>query len=287
MNSLSEMTTDAQITDAQANSYSRSRYLMDDPREAIRLDAKVKPADFIAEFLAPVLTDTAQTIVDVGCGAGAIITAVASQFPGKKCIGVDLSGARLAEAQKKCVKQDGTVLTNITFEEASIYQIPLASNSVDIVYTRFLLEYLKDPIAAITELQRIIRPGGHVVMQDLDGQLLFQYPFQVPEIEQIFTYLNQKTGFDPYIGRKLFSYGRKAGLTLEKMDVKAYHLFPGKIDDYNRWLWEMKFDIFMPQAAEALGSEQAAQDFKTKYMAFLDDPDTLLYSSLFTLYMTK
>ncbi|MDJ1479317.1 methyltransferase domain-containing protein [Cytophagaceae bacterium YF14B1] len=283
-------TNSATKQDSTVNSseaYSRSRYLMDDPREAKRLDAKVNPDEFISTFLSPVLTEGAQTIADLGCGAGAIISALAAKFPEKQFFGVDVSAARLEQAQLKCFTEEGNALTNISFREGSIYEIPLASDSVDVVYTRFLLEYLKEPVAAIRELKRIIRPGGKVVLQDLDGQLLFQYPFSVPEMEQVFDYLNKKTGFDPYIGRKLFAYSRQAELVLDKMDVRAYHLFPGKIDDYNRWLWEMKFDIFMPQAAEALGSEEAAQQLKTKYMAFLDDPDTLLYSSLFTLYLTK
>ena len=274
-------------TDTVDATYSRSRYLMDDPREATRLDAKVNPEEFIDGFLKSLLTPGQQTIADVGCGAGAIISALAAKFPEKRFFGVDISAARLAEARKKCVGSNGRALENITLIESPIYQIPLESDSVDIVYTRFLLEYLKEPVQAISELKRIIRPGGRVVLQDLDGQLLFQYPFSVPQIEQVFDYLNAKTGFDPYIGRKLFSYGKKAGLTLEKMDIRAYHLFAGKIDSHNRWLWEMKFDIFMPQAAEALGSQQAAEELKSEFMAFLDDEDTFLYSSLFTLYLSK
>ncbi len=262
--------------------YNRAKYFMDDPREAKRLDAKVDPDKFMEDFLTPALTKDYQKIVDVGCGAGAIISALAKKFPQKEFLGVDISPNRLVEA-----KQKSESLTNINFHEASIYEIPIESNSVDFVYTRFLLEYLREPAKAIAELGRIIKPGGKVILQDLDGQLLFQYPFTVPEIQTVFDALHEKTGFDPYIGRKLYSYSRQAGLKLEHLDIRGYHVFPGKIDEFNHYLWDMKFEIAMPQFAEALGSFEAAQDLKSKYMAFLEDEDTLLYSSLFTLYLTK
>lgn len=263
-------------------SYNRSNYFMDDPREAKRLDAKVDPEQFIADFLSPVLLQESQMIVDVGCGAGAIIGTLANKFRSKTFLGVDISGARISEARKKV---DG--LENITFHESSIYEIPLPDSSVDVVYTRFLLEYLKEPIRAIQELRRIVKPGGKIVLQDLDGQLLFQYPYQVPEINQVFEVLNNTTGFDPFIGRKLYYYSRQAGLELNHLDVRPYHLFAGKIDEFNFQLWDMKFEIAMPQFAEALGSYPEAQKLKDKFMGFLLDEDTLLYSSLFTLYLTK
>lgn len=255
---------------------------MDDPLEAKRLDAKVNPEEFITDFLSSVLTKEHQVIVDVGCGAGAILAALAHKFSQKTCIGVDISGARISEAQQKVVG-----LQNTTFHETSIYEIPLQDSSVDVVYTRFLLEYLKDPIRAIQELGRIVKPGGSIVLQDLDGQLLFQYPYQVPEIELVFKTLGQTTGFDPYIGRKLYYYSRKAGLALNNLDVRPYHLFAGKIDEFNYQLWEMKFEIALPQFAEALGSYAEAKTLMDKFMAFLSDEDTLLYSNLFTLYLTK
>jgi SAM-dependent methyltransferase len=155
------------------------------------------------------------------------------------------------------------------------------------VYTRFLLEYLKEPVKAIAELGRIIKPGGRVVLQDLDGQLLFQYPYEVPEIKKVFDVLRETTGFDPYIGRKLYHYSRKAGLSFIDIDIRPYHLFVGKIDDFNYDLWDMKFEIATPQFAEALGSYKEAEQLKEKYMNFLKSEDTFLYSNLFTLYLSK
>ena len=255
---------------------------MDDPREAKRLDAKVDPDQFIRDFLHPVLQSDHQKIVDVGCGAGAIISTLAKKFPEKECCGVDISGARIAEAKRKTDS-----LENVTFYESSIYEIPIETDSVDIVYTRFLLEYLKEPVKAIAELGRIIKPGGRVVLQDLDGQLLFQYPYEVPEIKKVFDVLRETTGFDPYIGRKLYHYSRKAGLSFIDIDIRPYHLFVGKIDDFNYELWNMKFEIATPQFAEALGSYKEAELLKEKYMNFLKSEDTFLYSSLFTVYLSK
>jgi ubiquinone/menaquinone biosynthesis C-methylase UbiE len=264
--------------------YSRKQYIMDDPNEAARLDAKVNPDDFIQHFLQPVLKpgdSENYVIVDVGCGAGAIVSAAARKFPSLQFIGVDISTPRLAEAKKKT---EG--LANIGFRQASAYELPFETSSVDVLYTRFMVEYLADPVAAIAEMGRVIKPGGRVIVQDVDGQMMFQYPYAIPEIETVFTHL-AKTGYDPLVGRKLYTYSRQAGLQYVSLDLRPYHFFVGRIDADNERFWEMKFDNLMPMAAEALGSQEAAQAFKRKYMDFLRDPDTLLYSTLFTLYVTK
>jgi len=50
------------------------------------------------------------------------------------------------------------------------------SNSFDLVYCRMLLQYLKEKERAVSEMARVCKPGGTVLLQDLDGQLLWHYP---------------------------------------------------------------------------------------------------------------
>src|SRR5256885_13262071 len=50
------------------------------------------------------------------------------------------------------------------------------SNSFDLVYCRMLLQYLREKEQAVAEMTRVCKPGGTVLLQDLDGQLLWHYP---------------------------------------------------------------------------------------------------------------
>lgn len=264
------------------SSLKQPKYFMDDPREADRLDAKVNTDEFIENFLSPFLkTDTHANIVDIGCGAGAIASAVARKYKKASVKGVDLSEDRLAKARKKC-----ELINNAEFVQGSIYELPLEDNSADFLYTRFLLEYLKEPVDGVKEMYRACKKNGMVMLQDLDGQLLFHYPETIENLDKVLDGL-AKTGFDPMIGRKLLHYGLLAGFELEHIDIRPYHFIVGKIDEKNDYLWDLKMEIALPKFEEILGTRQLAQKFKDDFMGFLRDPQTMMYSNLCTIYLKK
>lgn len=265
-----------------AASSKKLKYFMDDPREAGRLDAKVNADEFIDTFLSKYLTaGTTANIVDIGCGAGAISTALAKQLNQASITGVDLSLNRLEAARKKSEHLD-----NVKFMEGSIYELPLEDNSQDFLYTRFLLEYLEQPVNGIKEMYRACKKGGMVMLQDLDGQLDFYYPKTIENMDKVLAGLAE-TGFDPMIGRKLFHYGLQAGFELAHMDIRPYHFIVGKIDEKNDYLWDLKLEIALPKFENILGSRDLAQKFKDDFMAFLRDEKTMMYSNLCTVYLRK
>jgi len=153
----------------------KTQYFMDDQREAQRLDKKVNPDEFIDNFISSYLADKSGfQVLDVGCGAGMIASTIAKRVENTKVIGVDISKQRLENAREKTAN-----LPNTQFLQGSIYQIPLPDNSVDLVYTRFLLEYLTDPQQAIGELKRVCKKGGTIILQDLDAQLVSHFPYSI------------------------------------------------------------------------------------------------------------
>src|SRR5437868_15532305 len=92
---------------------------------------------------------------------------------------------------------------------------------------------------------RVCRPGGTVLFQDLDGQLLWNYPEDPAvqrTVEKVVAGLG-KTGFDPFVGRKLFSLAQKAGLNNIEVQAECYHLIVGDIDRTILKRWELKLEI--------------------------------------------
>jgi SAM-dependent methyltransferase len=258
-------------------------YLMDDPREAQRLAEKVNPAHWVAKYFAPPLV-IGRDVLDVGCGPGVIAAQIARDFPDNKITGIDLSEDRVAEARKNMAD-----LPNATVQQGVAIDLPFLSGSFDLVYSRFLLEYLIEREKAIAEMVRVCRPGGRVLLQDLDGQLVWHYPIEEDlqsGIDKTLKFLG-KTGFDPFVGRKLFAFARSAGLTDLNVRAESYHLFAGAIDEYNFRLWELKLDIALPAIAKALDGEAAAINFKGRFLHHLKHEDTLTYSVVFTVVGTK
>jgi ubiquinone/menaquinone biosynthesis C-methylase UbiE len=145
-------------------------YIMEDPREAIRLELKVDPHPWVQKYLARRIS-TGASVLSVGCGPGVILREVCALDPSIRATGLDISGERVKEA-----KQRNRENAQANFVRGDAQNMDFDSNSFDLVYSRMLMEYLKDKEAAVREMVRVCKPGGAVLLQDLDGQLLWHYP---------------------------------------------------------------------------------------------------------------
>lgn len=262
---------------------SSSGYLMDDPRETSRLSQKVDAAEWVRKFIVP-LELAGATVLDVGCGPAVIASEISQHFPTASVTGLDQSEERLVVAQQNNLEN-----LKVQLVSGSAAELPFGDASFDFVMCRFLLEYLPDKQAAINEMVRVLRPGGRLLLQDLDGQLLWHFPIDEDLQRNIESTLKvlAKTGFDPFVGRKLFHFSKVAGLDAINVRIEPYHQIIGQIDNRMRALWELKLDIALPAAAKALGSPENAVEMKRHFLAYFDREDSLTYSVVFTVVARK
>ncbi len=122
------------------------------------------------------------------------------------------------------------------------------------------------------------------MLQDLDGQLLWHYPADPQLIAGIHRVLDvlSETGFDLLVGRKLFHFALRAGLRQVQVRVEPYHLVAGAPSTEDLGLWELKLDIAFPAIVTALGSVEAAESLRNRFLEHLRNPETLTYSVVFT-----
>ncbi len=253
----------------------RAGYLMDDPRESARLAAKVDAAAWVARYVAPHLS-CSPDVLDVGCGPGVIARAAAEAFPSGHFSGIDLSAERFT----------GTAMIppNLRLLVGDARCLDLGADTFDFVYSRFLLEYLADRQRAVAEIIRVCKPGGQVLLQDLDGQLLWHYPVDEELQSQLASVVAalEVTGFDPYVGRKLHSMARASGLIDIRVTAESYHLYAGRIDESSLSHWRTKLAIASPAIARVLGSHGKADVLVRTLIDYLQRDDTLTYSVVFT-----
>lgn len=253
-------------------------YIMDDPREAMRLELKVDPEAWVQKYLAHRLFHGAE-VLSVGCGPGVILREIAEQDFSIRATGIDISANRVRDAIER---HSDNKRVKFVCGDAQAMQFP--SNSFDIVYSRMLFQYLQRKEQAIAEMVRVCRPGGTVLLQDLDGQLLWHYPEEPAvqrTLEKVLAALG-RTGFDPFVGRKLFRLAQIGGLEHIKVQVECYHLIAGELDPQVFRQWKLKLDIAMPKIAQVLGSEREAKEQANRFLDYLSRPDTLTYSTVFT-----
>jgi len=253
-------------------------YIMEDPREAMRLELKVDPHAWVQKYLAHRIRAGAQ-VLSVGCGPGVIIRELCTLDPSIQATGLDISDERVQEAKGRNLEN-----AQANFVRGDAQAMDFASNRFDLVYSRMLMEYLKDKESAVKEMVRVCKRGGAVLLQDLDGQLLWHYP-EDPVVqgtaERVVRALSS-TGFDPFVGRKLFSLAHRAGLENIDVEVEAYHLIAGEIEPAILKQWELKLEIAGPQLARLLGSASEAREQSRRFLEYLCRPDTLTYSTVFT-----
>jgi ubiquinone/menaquinone biosynthesis C-methylase UbiE len=161
-------------------------------------------------------------------------------------------------------------------------RLPFAEASFDLIYARMVLQYLSNPSAAVAEMVRVCRPGGIVLLQDLDGQLVAHYPPDPALDEELHIVLKslRATGFNPHVGRALYHYAYMAGLSNLKVQVEGYHVIAGSISAELRRQWALKIAIARPAIVAALADRSKA--FIDRFMSYLDRPDTFTFSQQIT-----
>ncbi len=104
-------------------------------------------------------------VLDAGCGPGGIATGLAQAVaPDGDVVGVDFDPEALAAARELAAERG---VTNVRFQEASVYTLPFPDAAFDAAYAIAVLFHLHDPVAALRELRRVLKPGGIVCVSSL------------------------------------------------------------------------------------------------------------------------
>jgi len=156
------------------------------------------------------------TVLDVGCGAGDT-TLLAAELVGPtgRVIGVDRSAQGLALARRRA---EAAGLTNVEFREADAIELVL-EQPVDALVGRLVLMYFRDHAAALRRLADHVRPGGLIVVQEIDtlggrcepaGEL---FDLTLRRVHDAFA----AAGANPNMGRGLLGAFLRAGLGRPRM----------------------------------------------------------------------
>ncbi|MFD2468475.1 methyltransferase domain-containing protein [Amycolatopsis silviterrae] len=152
-----------------------------------------------AAFAQPLFTPGAR-VLDLGCGQGSITTALA---PACHVIGIDIHHPLLPAA------------STVDYVNASAYALPFAAASVDIVFSHALFEHLANPLAALAEIRRVLRPGGHLALSTSDWSRAKIRPrtANVDAALRGHYLLRRRHGGDPFCGRTIAAKLATAGFT--------------------------------------------------------------------------
>jgi arsenite methyltransferase len=105
-----------------------------------------------------------ERILDVGCGPGFYVAELLEEVgPTGSVVGVDSSPPMLAVAQRRCQGRD-----NVDFREGTANSLPVKDGEFDAALCVQVLEYVAEATEALREMHRALRPGGRLVVWDID-----------------------------------------------------------------------------------------------------------------------
>lgn len=174
---------------------------------------------------------------DLGCGTGSTLGWFAEQVgEDGQVTGVDLSPEQLAIARARA---DASGHRNIRLAEASVYETDLPRAAFDVVHCRFVLCHLTRPMDALREMAAIARPGGLVIVFDIDLEGLFSVP-QTPAYQrarELFFARTTLRGADGRLGLKLPRMFLEAGFSAPETAL----VHPIHLRGERKRLWEYSF----------------------------------------------
>jgi SAM-dependent methyltransferase len=223
-------------------------------------------------FLAFLAPRDGERVLDAGCGLGILAAEVARRVPRGQVVGLERAPEQLARARERPGQPP-----NLRLVGGDAHALPFEDGSFDLVCCRFVLEHLADPGRALSEMRRVLRPGGRLAVMENDSALHRPDP-PLPAFQRVwgrFLELQRRLGGDGEIGRRLHALLRQAGFREIALDQQPEVHWAGQ-PTFRAWLDNAIGNVESGRAAlveRGLGAREEIDAAVRELEAFKRDPD--------------
>jgi SAM-dependent methyltransferase len=222
--------------------------------------------------------DERAKVLEVGSGLGILAREVAERTPSGEAWGVEYSADQLSRA-----RDSAAAAANLHFIQADAHALPFADEHFDTVYCRYLLEHVADPVEVLSEMRRVLRPGGRALAQENNILINVFYP-ECPRFDVIwerFAELQARLGGDALIGKKLLALFKQAGFDQVKLSLQP-EIHHAGMETFRPWIENLIGNVESGAAALegqnlATADEISAAIREVRALAERDDGSAIFY----------
>ena len=169
-------------------------------------------------------------ILDIGCGTG-VLEAELHQFTPAAITAVDIDHQSISFAAR---------FSSAGWTCADAACLPYPSYTFDIALCHYLLLWLKAPVAALSEMKRVTRPGGHILLlAEPDYAHRIDYPTELSEPGALQRNSLLQQGANPDIGSTIGSLLSQAGVEVMETGLSGGSWQPAIENDDTNLEWQM------------------------------------------------
>lgn len=176
-------------------------------------------------------------ILEIGSGPGFVTERLLSAFPSSYVVSLDIDDVMINIAKKRLSNYGKNRLSIL---KGNVMDMRINDNSFDFVVVRLVFQHLNDPVSAANEILRVLKPGGKVIITDIDNGM---WGISEPEIKNISGSMNKMSnmqkagGGDRNIGRKLLKILKTSGFidlefeaVVKHSDMEGMDMLKPKVD---------------------------------------------------------
>jgi ubiquinone/menaquinone biosynthesis C-methylase UbiE len=207
------------------------------------------------------------SLLELGSGPGFFTQKLLTWLPNITLTSVEIDPILVLQAKHHLQDEIGKRLQII---EASVMDTGLRESSFDFAVARLLFQHLPNPSGAAKEILRLLKPGGKLVIIDIDQDIQFIVDPPVSKFPSLLldndSHLQTSLGGNARIGRHLWRILKEVGFKNLDLEAIIFHSDELGIEGF---LERFDPDLLLPIVKAELVTEEEKQDFITSYQQFL------------------
>ncbi len=211
------------------------------------------------------------TAVDLGCGGGHVTIEIARMVAPAIATGIDMDEVKLGLAREAAIAGG---IANVQFRAMNLHEWREPA-AYDVVYARFLLQHLSQPVQMLQQMWEAVRPGGVVIVEDadFDGWACYPPSSGLDFFTRTYAEVIRRSGGDHSMARKLYAYFIEAGIGRPEVQVYQPLYIEGEGKTLPRINLEATADLIV---AESIATRDEVRAALLDLERVADDPGTLI-----------